>query len=54
MSEWELTSWVARSGEPGPPLRAWAPSGHAAVSVAITAKPSRANISIDLKYVPGI
>lgn len=54
MSEWELTSWVATSGKPGPQLCAWVCSGHAAVSVSITAKPSSANISIDLKYVPGI
>lgn len=54
MSEWELTSWVARSGEPGPPLCAWARRGHAAVAVSTTAKPCSANIAIDLKYIPGI
>jgi len=36
MSAWELTSWVARPGEPGPQLGAWVCRGHAAVSVAST------------------
>lgn len=35
-----------------PQLRAWVCSGHAAVSVSGTAKPSSASISIDLKYAP--
>lgn len=49
-----VTSWVVRLGKPGPQLHAWLCNGHAAVTVPIAAKPSSANISIDLKYVPGI